>query len=179
MGQYFLPALKKKGQKNWRTYCAHKFDCGLKLMEHSYVNNPLTIHIKKLLFETPTKLVWAGDYAEPEKGKEDNIYVLGVEQKIVPLDIELPEKYYLVNHTKKQFVDYSKIKADEYGYRIDPMPLLCSEGNGEGGGDYYGKNMKLVGTWARDLISIEGEKPTGYQEVKPDFKECDDWEDEE
>lgn len=174
MGQYYLPALKCKGEKKWRTYCAHDFDCGLKLMEHSYVNNPLTQYIKQLLFQTPTRLVWAGDYAEPEKGKDENLYELGSEQKIVPLDVVLPEKYYLVNHDTHEYVDYAKIKKDSYGYRIDPMPLLCSEGNGQGGGDYWGKSMSLVGIWARNFVSIENSIPDDYTELVPGFEEGDE-----
>jgi hypothetical protein len=68
-------------------------------------------------------------------------------------------------------VDYSKVEKDEYGYRIDPMPLLCAEGNGRGGGDYHGSAMKLIGSWARDLISVESEIPNGYTELVPSFRE--------
>ena len=42
-------------------------------------------------------------------------------------------------------------------------------GNGRGGGDYYGENEELVGTWARDVISIEKDKPNGYDEFEDYF----------
>jgi hypothetical protein len=48
--------------------------------------------------------------------------------------------------------------------------LLTCEGNGRGGGDFRGEN-KFVGTWARDIISVESKKPQGFTEIKPDFAE--------
>ena len=46
-----------------------------------------------------------------------------------------------------------------------PLPLLTSSGNGQSGGDYAGKHMDIVGSWAGDIISIEHE-PT-YTLNKP------------
>ena len=42
---------------------------------------------------------------------------------------------------------------------LHPLSLLTAEGNGRGGGDYNGPNMDMVGTWARDVISMENEAP--------------------
>jgi hypothetical protein len=58
---------------------------------------------------------------------------------------------YIVNHTKKVYVK----KTDG----LHPLSLLTAEGNGRGGGDYNGPNMDMVGTWARDVISMENEAP--------------------
>jgi hypothetical protein len=71
---------------------------------------------------------------------------------------------YLVNHTKKQYVDKRKEE-------IHPLPLLTAEGNGAGGGDYRGDNEILCGDWARDVISIETEPPVGYEELLCKFRE--------
>ena len=54
---------------------------------------------------------------------------------------------------------------------IHPLPLLTAEGNGRGGGDYYGSDMELVGTWARDVISVERQVPEGYSELVCNFTE--------
>ena len=79
---------------------------------------------------------------------------------------------FLVNHNKKEFVDKSKLKEikDWKGVSIHPLPLLTCEGNGRGGGDFRGEN-KLIGTWARDSISVETKQPVGFKEIVPNFKE--------
>jgi hypothetical protein len=73
---------------------------------------------------------------------------------------------YLVNHDKKLFIDLNAYQChDSY----HPLPILTSEGNGEGSGDYYGENEELAGTWARDLISLEESQPTDFEEIFPIF----------
>ena len=80
---------------------------------------------------------------------------------------------YLVNHTKKVYILYSTVKKDKYGYRLDPLPIFTAEGNGRGGGDYRGENIDLVGTWARDIISVEETRPKGYEKImSPFYYEC-------
>ena len=174
MGQYYKPMLKPKGSEVWNCFSPWDFDNGAKLMEHSYIGNSLTNYVKNLILHTPMCLVWAGDYADEEKGKDTNLYCLF--EATNPKDQSVPQESiesmcYLVNHKKKLYVDYSKVEKDEYGYRIDPMPLLCAEGNGRGGGDYHGSAMNLIGSWARDLISVESEIPNGYTELVPSFRE--------
>lgn len=74
---------------------------------------------------------------------------------------------YLVNHDKKQFIDKSKVPLDGDGWQIHPLPLMTCEGNGRGGGDFRGES-KLVGSWARDVISVTSKKsdiPKDFQEV--------------
>jgi hypothetical protein len=44
---------------------------GSKLMEHSYTNDPFVLFIQRKLYRHPRRLVWAGDYADPEPMKED------------------------------------------------------------------------------------------------------------
>jgi hypothetical protein len=82
---------------------------------------------------------------------------------------------YIVNHDKKQFVDKTKVPQDADGWRIHPLPLLTVEGNLRGGGDYFSENGKeFVGSWARDIISIESKKadiPKDYVEIIPNFME--------
>jgi hypothetical protein len=51
--------------------------------------------------------------------------------------------------------------------------LLTCEGNNRGGGDFRGES-DLVGSWARDTISIESRKadiPKGYTELIFDLVE--------
>jgi len=51
------------------------------------------------------------------------------------------------------------------------MSLLTAEGNGQGGGDYWGKDEKKVGMWARDVISTDTTMLnfTDYKEIKVKF----------
>lgn len=119
---------------------------------------------------------------------QPNIYSLGMEemehvenQKLVkaprwafkkihpaPLTKEEMKKFrYLVNHTKKQFVDKTKVPSDKEGWRVHPLPLLVCDSFG-GGGSYHGDNP-YAGTWVGDVISVEETKPVGFEEIRPDF----------
>ena len=88
---------------------------------------------------------------------------------------------YLVNDDKKEYVDMWDVIALG-GSRIHPLPLLTSEGNGRGGGDYWGLDDKYVGSWARDFIrvmpcgwnTINELKLKGYTQIKPKFVETYD-----
>ncbi len=68
------------------------------------------------------------------------------------------------------YVDKEKCQCSE-DYNIHPLPLLVSEGNGRGGGDYNGNNQDLCGSWSRDVISMEESHPLDYIELIPEFKE--------
>ena len=155
---------------NPRTYSE-----GSKLMEHSYINTNMMNAVEFLISKHgrfyKSRIVWAGDYAEPESEEEDedgplNLYRISDEYSSYTTQITNSSGRYIVNHTKKLYVD-KEWKAEEteeteennYRYIIHPLPLLISEGNGNGGGDYRGNNEQLCGRWARDVISIEDEIP--------------------
>jgi hypothetical protein len=161
---------------------------GLKLMEHSYIGNKLMLCVEKLLipggawYKKP--IVWAGDYAAPEEGSEDNLYSMSDDgredgeqlsfkiENPKPLSQAQSKKHrFIVNHTTKQFVDKDSV-PDRDGWKIHPLSLLTAEGNGGGGGDFRGRDSKdLIGSWARNIISMEKEIPTGYKELKFNLKE--------
>lgn len=194
MGQYYKPAnLDKKEYLYTHDFkTTHKredgssFTCGegLKLMEHSYIGNKVTQAVERLIIPSgrwyKNRLVWAGDYADHEKGykktKEGddvNIYAILEDEgtKITPSSRKVSKKYrYLTNHSKKLVVDLTDIKADQDGYKIHPLPLLVVEGNGRGGGDFRQKDGR-VGIWARDIISLEEKVLVGYQLVTGQFVE--------
>lgn len=176
MGQYYNATFKKQNDKKWSSVTSWKFGwIGSKLMEHSYVNNPFVVFVKDKIFNNPMQVVWAGDYADPEQGhRKLNLFQLATKERVskkwCPANA-FNNMRYLYNVTKNVFIDYSKIKKDKYGYRIDPLPLLTAEGNGRGGGDYFGKNQKKVGSWARDLICVTKDIPQGAKELVINFKE--------
>jgi len=176
MGQGYRAIIlaSKQGPKEIiRTWVdPHQHDNGYKLMEHSYIGNEFVQAVEFLIRPEgmfyKSRLVWAGDYADNEEGLDDNLYMLSLnetnEAKMsCPARSNMSLYRYIVNHTKKQYV----IKKP---YTIHPLPLLTAEGNGRGGGDYKGGD-ELVGTWARDIISVEQECPVGYSELVYEFSE--------
>lgn len=72
--------------------------------------------------------------------------------------ISLRDKF-LVNYTKKIYIDgtiYFITARNEEGWCTNPLSLLTALGNGQGGGDYRGKEEEKIGAWAGDWISVEG-----------------------
>lgn len=88
---------------------------------------------------------------------------------------------YILNWDKHEFVSKRKVPrviysyAPEYKMAIHPLPLLTVEGNGRGGGDFHlpekGRfedrsqatgNFDLIGSWARDHISVSKTKPVDW-----------------
>lgn len=183
MGQYYKPTCIDKMEN----ICAHDYDNGLKLMEHSYIGNSFVKEVEKLLSPGgrwhKTRFCWAGDYTEgglflpegypiqDEKGYDINIYTVSEEIKPKKEDLSKRRGKFLVNHTKEACLDLSKeISKDENSFIIHPLPLLTSTSNGQGGGDYHGTYMNIVGSWMGDVISIEHKamfilnKPINFKE---------------
>ena len=106
--------------------------------------------------------------------------------KLKPAGCTVKERY-IVNHDTKEFIDKRKVPISDtytdektgkkYEYRIHPLPLMTCEGNNRGDGDFHINpsakqgNTALIGTWARNLISVEAKKPKGYKEVIFDLVE--------
>ena len=160
MGQYYYPIILSADGKIMAWMSAGYYNDGLKLMEHSYIgNNFVSTFEYGLSPEGPfhkSRVVWAGDYADCEPGKEKNLHNMCDEFNVIkPAKKDTTKYCYVVNHTKKLFIDKSNMVSH-------PLPILTAEGNGRGGGDWSG-DSELVGSWARDVISVE--------EIRPDFKE--------
>ena len=177
MGQYFC-AINIDDMEHVSPY---DFDNGAKLMEHSYIGNNYVEAIEFLLIEGARwhkkPIVWAGDYAdgEDEDGGGPNLYMEVEDTNKLKMLIEaIPEDHhFLVNYDNHQYVDKRKCpKAnDKWQSQIHPLPLLTSEGNGRGGGDYHGDSMDYVGTWARCRLGLTNTVPEGFTELIPNFKE--------
>jgi hypothetical protein len=178
MGQYYLALiLGEKGAHSTeiirQALNPHHYNNGAKLVEHSYVGNEFMNAVEALLMPNApffkSRLVWAGDYADPEPGLES-------EKTLYDIAYENPELFYtkqrtdqdmplyVINHTKQLY--FVKMKHGTH-----PLSILTSEGNGRGGGDYRGRDEELAGTWARDVISVENDKPTRYTLKKYHFAE--------
>ena len=176
MGQYYKPAILGENKKTVIKWMySHDYGNGLKLMEHSYIGNGFVSAFESLILNKPQRVVWAGDYAEPCKRRKTNVYKRCLDgNNVVTIDPPtLEQTRYIINHSKKLYVDKNNYKAiDADDWQIHPLPLLTSEGNGQGGGDYYSKNdANLIGTWARDVISVSDKAPEDYNELKTNFAE--------
>jgi hypothetical protein len=170
MGQYYKVVILSDSGDIIRAWVQPRY---LKLMEHSYQEELFMNAIEHILSVQgmfyKSRVVWAGDYSTHEEydehtKKNQNLYNIATEEHPIHKEkrlelATLKSLPYIVNHSKKMFVDKTKEKE------IHPLPLLVSEGNGRGGGDYYGKNEELCGTWSRDIISMESAIPEGYTEL--------------
>lgn len=143
-------------------------------MEHSYIGNNFVSAFESLIKGKPERVVWGGDYADSCKGNKTNVYSRCTDKnKVLPTERPTTtETRFIVNHSKKEFVDKFKVPEIKNwkGAKIHPLPLLTCDGNGRGGGDFRGEN-EFVGSWARDIISVESKKPIGYTEIVPNFNE--------
>jgi hypothetical protein len=194
MGQYYKPVNLDKKEYMYTHDFKTRFirqdgkimylGQGLKLMEHSYINNPVMNAVESMIIPGGgwyrNRLVWAGDYADHEPGYEKtpqgydvNISSIMDDEgtKIRPSSKKVDKKYrYLTNHTKQLVIDLLKIKEDQDGWKIHPLSLLVCEGNGRGGGDFIGEDSR-IGTWSRDMISLEESVIDGYKLMSGQFTE--------
>lgn len=181
MGQYYMPYIKK-GNKV-KIFYSHDYNNGLKLMEHSYINNNFVNVIANEITEKPCRVVWVGDYAELEDFKNctekqaEKVIKKAWKDEQQPLVKDGKQEFdwyflshYLVNFDKKEYI-YMGGKRNKWGNIISPLPLLTAVGNGKGGGDYRGINMNKVGLWAYDRLQLMIEPPKKYKQVFIEFRE--------
>jgi hypothetical protein len=176
MGQYYVVIIlgnkPEHGEPEVFRYHLSPY-AGSKLTEHSFIKNEFVKTIEGLICPSgifhKSRIVWAGDYADNEDQLPKNLYTIiqnkTYSQMLSTIDAGMYR--YIVNHTKKLYVDKENSESN-----IHPLPLLVCEGNQRGGGDYWGNNSELCGTWARDIISVTNEQPLGYEELVCHFKLC-------
>ena len=173
MGQYYYPIILDDDGNIVAWMNAHEYNNGLKLMEHSYIGNNFVSTFEFMLCPEgeyyKSRVVWAGDYADVEPDSENLHHLCQEEQCVRPSEMRTIQYPYIVNHSKKQFVDKAKVPEKE-GNRIHPLSILTCEGNGRGYGDFRGQH-ELIGYWARDVISMHFKRPVGFIEVLFDLVE--------
>lgn len=196
MGQYYKIAFKPENGKtvyNDRKVKGCDYIMA-KLLEHSYVGNYLVTSVASMLEAGKCRLAWVGDYAEEDE--VEKITAGDVRYGVLWGDgcgknpHEFPRVRFrsvgkfLLNHDKKLFVPLTggffngkwnclvkdpatgKITEKIRTERYSPIPILTAIGNGRGGGDYFGKDKDLAGTWAWDEISVSDKVPKGYSRLK-------------
>ena len=83
------------------------------------------MEIDQLMIVVWKKIVWAGEYADEIEGEKGNWNSKAREIKVVGRSSS--SKYpYLINHTKKEFIDKEK-SFDCKGWRIHPLPLMVCD----------------------------------------------------
>lgn len=157
---------------------------GLKLMEHSWIENDFVNGVLETIWDNPSRVAWVGDYAD-EQADFNERYTKTVYEAVwgeekdeeLPFD-EVPNIHkdgYILNLDKGLYIDLGRyVQAagftpswDEGNtWVIHPLPILTCIGNGRGGGDYHGTNMDMVGAWAMDRITFTKEWPVAYREVE-------------
>lgn len=205
MGQYYRAYIQTLGREP-RIYTMepdvfmktenYDFYNGLKLMEHSWLQNSLLTDVCNEIYHRPSLVAWVGDYCTDD-ATPDLLFKLAWGDESPKIDYEVysewiktatwnDEEYqyidhkfdyadrWLVNHTKRIAFKFDNLYKDEDGWTIHPLPLLTCTAN-HSGGSYYGDEKadnELVGTWYLNVISIEEELPKGYVEVEtPQFFE--------
>jgi hypothetical protein len=172
MGQYYKPV--NIDRREW--LLTHDYGNGLKLLEHSYVGAGVIDAVMQLLATTwkGRRMVWAGDYADPERDTDNNLYALmTAERKITPrmgFSGDTSPRRYLLNHDRRTFVDIETAPVDSFGVRLHPLPLLTAEGNGRGGGDFH-KADPRIGLWARQRLEASHGVPAAYMQQDGHFIE--------
>lgn len=76
MGQYYHASIlsdsrDENGHEQVElAFYSHDFGDGLKLMEHPWIGGDFVAVVSAFLANRPYRLVWAGDYADPEPGRK-------------------------------------------------------------------------------------------------------------
>lgn len=94
------------------------------------------------------------------------VHESGVDPEFTP---ERLKKMNFVNLTQERTLNMQKyISLDEKEERLSlfPLSMLTACGNGNGSGDYFGDDLKSVGTWAFDEIALMDAEdvPEGFEE---------------
>lgn len=183
MGQYYNVIILDSNNKVIRAWmCAHSYNYGVKMVEHCSASSEFVAAVESQICPEGafyrSAIVWAGDYADVEVGAVPlgtaaaaaaaNLHSMidmhpHSKKGICPAVRDMDAYPYIINWSKRLYVDKTREPM------IHPLPILTAEGNGRGGGDYHGTSMDLVGTWARDELSVEAAIPEGFALLKCGF----------
>lgn len=198
MGQYYKAFLEDVKENDMKSFYSWDYGAGLKLMEHSYLDNTYLRAVEQTILNNSSRVVWVGDYAPDvfdqsgqltlshnefmriykfcwtDDGKEGNF---NVKIDVGEFDeyCKFYENKYLINHTRHEFIDYTNYISQyilKDRYIPNPLSLLTNIGNGQGGGDYWGSFNDYVmnaGYWTYDELEISSNYPEKYTELNVYF----------
>lgn len=183
MGQYYKIVLSDKDYNVKEVY--ESFTGGVKLMEFAYDGTSIMQYTYYRIFNNPMRVATVGDYTNLKNDDdnfnkvvnaawgEDEEYAEKHKPDLSEFDETCVEGRYLLNHTKKEFVDLKVYKEVRRAINkmnmminadINPLALLTATSNGLGGGDYHcGVNEYLCGQWQNDVIELTNTCPIGIR----------------
>jgi len=144
-------------------YDTHSLDNGLKLMEHSYLENNYCIAVEQKLLEKARKLIWLCDYHTPDS--RCNLEWVTTDEKefeTSEVDLDLIKKNrYVINLDKGEYFSTQQLidnVNDKDAWIIHPLPLLTNSETGSmGGGDYH-EELSWRSSWCNDTIKVSLDK---------------------
>ena len=158
MGQYYKAMLLNKDwgkiyELNW-----------WKMMEHSWYGNGDMTRIEYILSKCRSNVFWVWDYSQMAPLCWWD-YVPFEKEEIEYVDFRLEHKedkiYYLINHTKQQYINMTEQENNEWlrdweKRVVHPLWLLCRADTEEAGWDYHSQfpNYDKQGYWCWDMISV-------------------------
>ena len=172
MGQYYRPVILLPAGVIIAYWDCDHYNNGAKLMEHSYIGNEVVDQVMGYLDSNPSRLIWAGDYADRLCPGGPTLYDLADDLPAMQTSHGHNSSLrYVINHSREQYLYLDEYRLGDF--TIHPLPLLTAVGNGRGGGDYCGINLDSVGTWAGDLISTSANPAavSGYRSYNISFRE--------
>ena len=169
MGQYFTPIFLNSTATIVHALDPTDYGSGRKLAGHTRADTRLMYAVQALLaLDGGLRLVWAGDYGDPQPGRGANFYRLTEPEHLrrfeglVLDDVEpnatlaasvTPRAFgYVCNPSKRQYIENLTLPVDDTGWRRTPLPWLTADG-----GPYSGADR--VSTWASDRIYYSRHPP--------------------
>ena len=146
------------------------FDDGLKLMEHSYLENTYVNFVVGLLENNPSNLIWLCDYANGHINWKNVDEVKTTEFG----KLKTFTDGYLINHSKNEYVDLAtyKLQMDTGDWIVHPLPILTnSETDTQGGGDLH-TIVKYRNRWSNNLIEYSSTVDESYTDITEELKDC-------
>jgi hypothetical protein len=170
MGEYFTPIFLNTAGHIVCALDPADYGSGLKLAGHTRADVPLMSAVLTLLaLDGGLRLVWAGDYADPDPGHQANLYFLVEDRHFVRLnglvaDAVAPNTPlgqaaastaagYLCNLDKREYIAHHDLPFDHTGWRRIPLPSLTVES------ERTTANSQNFGTWARDRLHYRPSHP--------------------
>lgn len=184
MGQYYMPIIIGEDGVVKSVY-SRDYGSGMKLMEHSYLGNDFVNAVSSLIWNTPAKVAWIGDYSDdydgstyeskmPEEKFKDWYNVAWGDQeaetRVHPStdehDMDTPGLY-LVNHTLGVYIDLDEFKL-----------LNRWQEKGDWKNEAYDETM--TSTWCINPMPLltacgNGRGCGDYYDCYPDFGKIGSW----
>lgn len=160
MGQYYKACLLNENRVRVIT------PDWMKIMEHSWYGNTTMRRVEKLLFNNPMSVMWVWDYSQCAPFCwtykwvwEENWFKVDYNEIEDLLDREEWKNYFLVNHTRKCYINMTKQENTEEfksDWRcVHPLSLLTRCDTEEAWWDYHSDiNKDKLWIWCWDEIEV-------------------------